>query len=504
MIKQTLFNTVSAKTARPSFRLLALISFLFLSTITFATEIRLELGQVQNSWWSAMWTIEPAPDGSNYKRIKNYWKKTFIHNEVTDPLTEHTPDDWHSAMWELKQVDNTKYYRLKNRHTSQYLHSENGKLEIGNIDDNWLSAMWEFEKVGAGDYVRIKNRRTGEALHNQHQIVYPDYRNPYSNVHGAFNWPNATQGVEYLEMEITLKVEYASPDYFWSYKIYFQNDEGGYFGLQSKSAGYSVQFSLWNSLAAEKAPNGTANAFDHENSGYACSIPYAWRVGQTYKLMLKRTRRESTGDWWTASIIDVKTGQATTAGSIKTPRTWGGLKAQSTNFVESFSKQDSKYHTCGELQYTRAILEMPVMTDQNGNRHRASSQSYVISDPCKNQSAVSNFSAAAKIIETGLSNKPAGTSPAPAAAHSFSVSNKSVWLISYRIFTKEVGWSSWENVNTDKSASISQKGLVTNYQIQYKDVLTWKNIPATPVLATQARNQSFSVSGNTFTGIKMK
>ncbi len=90
----------------------------------------------------------------------------------------------------------------------------------------------------------------------------------------------------------------------------------------------------------------------------------------------------------------------------------------------------------------------------------------------------------------------------PARTYSFSVTNKSIWLVSFRIYTLE-GWSEWKDVNMGSSDSISHKGLVTDYNIQYKDIATWKKFSAMPVMSTTPKNQSFTVSGNTFTGIKM-
>ena len=86
--------------------------------------------------------------------------------------------------------------------------------------------------------------------------------------------------------------------------------------------------------------------------------------------------------------------------------------------------------------------------------------------------------------------------------YAFSVDNKSIWLISFR--TKVKGsWSSWKNVNAGSSGSISRTGSVEDYQIQYKDIATWKDIPGKPAISSSPGSQTFIVSGSTFTGIKM-
>ena len=46
-----------------------------------------------------MWEIEPV-EGTNYVRIKNRWKGTYINIENGLNCTEISPD-WHSAMWEI-------------------------------------------------------------------------------------------------------------------------------------------------------------------------------------------------------------------------------------------------------------------------------------------------------------------------------------------------------------------------------------------------------------------
>jgi len=66
---------------------------------------RLELGEIEPGWWSAMWTLQPVDDG--FYRIQNRWK----------------PD--------------------------QYIHIEHGDVEVGQAPPGWWSAMWKFDRAPA-------------------------------------------------------------------------------------------------------------------------------------------------------------------------------------------------------------------------------------------------------------------------------------------------------------------------------------------------------------------
>ncbi|MBR9920605.1 MAG: RICIN domain-containing protein [Bacteroidetes bacterium] len=275
---QTRIKMNSPKNLKAMLRALSLIGFLFISGSILAQDVALETGKAQDGWWSAQWTVEAAPDRSEYIRLRNRWQSTYVHIEHGTPAVGKAPNGWWSAMWSLKQIGSTSYYHIQNRYTGQYLHNQNGTLEAGSIQLDWISAQWQMVKTGEGRFVRFLNRKTQEALH-----------------------------------------------------------------------------------------------------------------------------------------------------------------------IENLKKPGSD-----------------------------------------------KGAAATKATTT------------KAKTYTFSVSNHSIWLVSYRVYTKESGWSDWKKVDLGKKATITHKGVVTNYDIQYKDITTWKDISGTPVMATDGANQHFVVSGNTFSGIKME
>jgi hypothetical protein len=51
---------------------------------------------------------------------------------------------WHSAMWELEPVEGTNYVRIKNRWKGTYVNIENG-LNCTEIAPGWQSALWKID-----------------------------------------------------------------------------------------------------------------------------------------------------------------------------------------------------------------------------------------------------------------------------------------------------------------------------------------------------------------------
>jgi hypothetical protein len=501
------------KSFRKSFReilySLFTLSLLFFSAQTsFSQQVNLELGSAQPDWWSAMWSLEKVDDGSDFVRIKNRWQSTSIHNEAKFLLTGNVSSTWRSAMWQLEKVSGEPgFVRIKNRKTSMYLHNENGKLEEGAIQPNWWSAMWQLEPVsGEPGYFRIKNRFKETYLHIQNQKGYPHYLSPTGIASAYFDYPKPSDG-GYREFQVEFEINDVAPDHFWAFQFQFQSDNGGYLGFQSNTAGYRVQFSIWDAIGADAAPNGRADAFGHEGEGYACSLLFNWEAGRRYRLTLKRAREDASYAWWSTTVTDLSSGQESLVGTIKTPKSWGGLRNSNSTFVEYFGKQDQKLHPCSDLGYTRALVVFPVLIASNGARVRPTSQSFKTYGPCYNDASIVNLGSEYR-VETNMGNAPMpigtdiGFNPPP-REFNFSVANKSIWLISFRTYTAEEGWSVWKNVDAGSTGTIRKTGLVTNYDIEYKDVTAWKEIPGTPVMSTTPRDQSFVVSGNTFSGISM-
>lgn len=156
-------------------RVAALTVLLVGSQMVFAQQTYLEIGKMEATWWSAMWSKEVVKEAPAFVRIKNRALTSDLHNEAGVLLVGQTAANWWSAMWELEPVSGEAgFFRIKNRNTKAYLHNETGQLALGKIQPNWWSAMWKWEPVsGATNYFRIKNRNTGAYLHTENKKVYP-------------------------------------------------------------------------------------------------------------------------------------------------------------------------------------------------------------------------------------------------------------------------------------------------------------------------------------------
>ena len=65
-------------------------------------------GPMELYWWSAQWYITEAPLG--YHRIRNRWKGTHLHmmsGADGGLLLGNIADTWHSAMWRFEPVEDT-------------------------------------------------------------------------------------------------------------------------------------------------------------------------------------------------------------------------------------------------------------------------------------------------------------------------------------------------------------------------------------------------------------
>jgi hypothetical protein len=55
---------------------------------------------------------------------------------------------WWSAQREMQPVAGTQYYRIRNRYRRTYLHVEYGSLQPGTISSAWHGAMWRSQDTG--------------------------------------------------------------------------------------------------------------------------------------------------------------------------------------------------------------------------------------------------------------------------------------------------------------------------------------------------------------------
>ncbi|MGM0647336.1 MAG: RICIN domain-containing protein [Bacteroidota bacterium] len=110
--------------------------------------------------WKRLLTI-----GDGTFQIQNRWKTTyFLHQNWTNLNCATIEQEWQSARWELEQVDDTEFFRIKNKAKGTYIHIEHGKVEAGDVKSDWHSAQWEAERVSGTKYFRLKNRWKGTYL----------------------------------------------------------------------------------------------------------------------------------------------------------------------------------------------------------------------------------------------------------------------------------------------------------------------------------------------------
>ena len=87
----------------------------------------------------------------------------------------------------------------------------------------------------------------------------------------------------------------------------------------------------------------------------------------------------------------------------------------------------------------------------------------------------------------------------------FRVTNKSMWIVRFRV-KAEGAWTGWNyanvSLNGPQKVAVPFNGSIEEFKIQWKDLTTWKNFNRTP-LKVPNQDMNITVSGNTFSGIKL-
>jgi hypothetical protein len=113
---------------------------------------------------------------------------------------------------------------------------------------------------------------------------------------------------------------------FASVQFWFENGVGGYFGTQVWREGalssdgsrilsnetHRVIFSIWDGTAGSTVGwrGASCGRFGGEGTGSHCIASYPLEAGNAYSLRVRRVGNNGTGDWWAASVTDVKGGTA--------------------------------------------------------------------------------------------------------------------------------------------------------------------------------------------------
>ena len=144
---------------------------------------------------------------------------------------------------------------------------------------------------------------------------------------------------------------------FASMQFWFENGVGGYFGTQVWREGatdslnrvvkaketHRVVFSVWDATGAQVGWRGKGcGRFGGEGVGSHCVVPYPLVTGSAFNLRIRRDGNNGTGDWWIASVADVKGGApAMDFGHLFLPNTpqrqgFGKLQTRAAAFLEYF------------------------------------------------------------------------------------------------------------------------------------------------------------------------
>ena len=185
---------------------------------------------------------------------------------------------------------------------------------------------------------------TAEAQQYQWGAVhrYWHFPGPAWNV-DTYMWPAQVSNADFLTQQ------------FW-----FEDGGAAYMGLQEQGDGHrQVRFSVWNATAArESAATGSwCRDFGGEGVGKTCTLPYAFRTGDWYRLRIWLTERDSEGDWWGAWVID-DAGEEQHIGSIRAPAR-SGLIQGAVSFNEYFGT--SVGFPCGQLPPSAVYVYQPLL-----------------------------------------------------------------------------------------------------------------------------------------------
>lgn len=173
----------------------------------------------------------------------------------------------------------------------------------------------------------------------------------------------------FYSFDIFVKWEVAPQDaYIYpAFCFGFEASGGGYMGTQIVGTEKTVLFSIWDieeniMTAIPLSSNG--RRFSGEGTGAQCSLRYNWIPDREYRLRIWSPGSNSTGQNWSASILDTITGEETIIGTIylKNARGYigyGGLKNNPSIFLEYFSGSD----TCLNQPYSKVTWRGPYAND---------------------------------------------------------------------------------------------------------------------------------------------
>lgn len=123
-------------------------------------------------------------------------------------------------------------------------------------------------------------------------------------------------------------------------------DAGFYVGLQTDGVigtdrvGGMAIFSMWGAFSAsgDELSGSIAQSFGGEGIGYSCRLPYAYKVGDAYRMTMAFNGNRPDGVEWLASILDVKGERTDIIGTIVVPYSHGMIGTNGGQFVERYRR----------------------------------------------------------------------------------------------------------------------------------------------------------------------
>ena len=97
---------------------------------------------INNDWWSAHWQFIPV-EGTNYFRIKNQWKETFLGTDNSSMLSNSEASGLN--MWTIEPAGYDAFY-IKNAGNTNALVFQNGRVQMVPIYGEQQNAKWVIEQ----------------------------------------------------------------------------------------------------------------------------------------------------------------------------------------------------------------------------------------------------------------------------------------------------------------------------------------------------------------------
>eukprot|EP01123_Difflugia_compressa_P007763 TRINITY_DN2151_c0_g1_i1.p1 TRINITY_DN2151_c0_g1~~TRINITY_DN2151_c0_g1_i1.p1 ORF type:complete len:253 (-),score=49.01 TRINITY_DN2151_c0_g1_i1:98-856(-) len=154
---------------------------------------------------------------------------------------------------------------------------------------------------------------------------------------------------------------------FGSMQYWFEEGQGGYMGSQYHSDGtQSVLFSIWDSdsLPYSSIPLGQCTRFGGEGEGSHCLITYPVKTNTEYVFTLHYNGYNGTGAFWSGSVTDTTTGEATTMGTLYLLNVRG---LQGFGLVQPAAASFIEYYTGGSF-YSAYGWKGPYGVDKTGQQ----------------------------------------------------------------------------------------------------------------------------------------